>query len=262
MMNLDPLGADDAQLLLRRLTRDRELTEDVAAEFLERSGGNPLFLEELVRFVRRQDDGRESAADGLGERLEGLRSIPELPDTLRGLLSARMDALTGPEVEVVEDAAVWGPTGSLLVLEEMGRARGVDAGLVSTTVRRLAEKEVLVLDGVDWCFRNDVLREVAYGRLTKTERLRRHSDVATYLGGLAEGRDADDGLVEAVARHFTEAALLQRGLLESDQVGPQLDDAALAWTEDAAARAEAAANWLLADRLFGRAARGVGRLRR
>lgn len=253
MMNLDPLGADDAQLLLRRLTRDRELTEDVAAEFLERSGGNPLFLEELVRFVRRQDGGRESAADGLGERLEGLRSIPELPDTLRGLLSARMDALTGPEVEVVEDAAVWGPTGSLLVLEEMGRARGVDAGLVSTTVRRLAEKEVLVLDGVDWCFRNDVLREVAYGRLTKTERLRRHSDVATYLGGLAEGRDADDGLVEAVARHFTEAALLQRGLLESDQVGPQLDDAALAWTEDAAARAEAAANWLLADRLFGRA---------
>jgi class 3 adenylate cyclase/tetratricopeptide (TPR) repeat protein len=258
VMNLDPLGPDDALALLRRLSRDQDLSGEVATVLLERSGGNPLFLEELVRFVQRQAELEPASADRPGVRSDGLQSLPELPDTLRGLLSARMDALEGGEVEVVEDAAVWGPTGSLIVLEEMGRARGVEAERMSETLRRLAQKDVLVLSGGDWCFRNDVLREVAYGRLTKTERLRRHRDVATYLSALADTRDADDGLVETVARHYTEAALLQRSLLGADQVDPELDEAALAWTEDAAERAEAGANWLLADRLFGRAMEVLG----
>ncbi|MCB1026834.1 MAG: AAA family ATPase, partial [Microthrixaceae bacterium] len=260
VMNLDPLGSGEAELLLRRLTGEQALDAEVAAELLERSGGNPLFLEELVRFVRRQAEAEpgQEGAPGRLEGLAGLQALPELPDTLRGLLSARMDALTGPEVEVVEDAAVWGPTGPLMVLDEMGRARGADPEVVSATVRRLTEKEVLLLSGGDWRFRNDVLREVAYGRLTKTERLRRHRDVAGYLSALATTRDADDGLVEAVARHYTEAALLQRGLLERDQTGSELNDAALAWTEDAAARAEAGANWLLAERLFARAIEVLG----
>lgn len=118
------MGPDDALALLRRLSRDQDLSGEVATVLLERSGGNPLFLEELVRFVQRQAELEPASADRPGVRSDGLQSLPELPDTLRGLLSARMDALEGGEVEVVEDAAVWGPTGSLIVLEEMGRARG------------------------------------------------------------------------------------------------------------------------------------------
>lgn len=122
-MNLDPLGPDGALALLRRLSRDQDLSGEVATVLLERSGGNPLFLEELVRFVQRQAELEPASADRPGVRSDGLQSLPELPDTLRGC--SPPDGRVGRrEVEVVEDAAVWGPTGSLIVLEEMGRARG------------------------------------------------------------------------------------------------------------------------------------------
>ncbi|MEZ5382700.1 MAG: adenylate/guanylate cyclase domain-containing protein [Microthrixaceae bacterium] len=251
VMNLDPLEGDDAEMLLWQLSRDRDLSPEVTAEVLERSGGNPLFMEELVRFLARSEETPAETTDA------GTDALPELPDTLRGLLSARMDAMSPDEQAVVADASVWGPSGSLVVLEQMAGAREVAVADLGETLRRLGEREILVLTSTDWRFRNDLLREVAYGRLTKTERLRRHYDVARFLSHLAATREADDGLVEAVARHYTEAALLQPGLLESDRVGPEVDEAALAWTEDAAARAEAAANWLLVERLLGRALRVV-----
>ena len=72
--------------------------EETVAFLLERSGGNPFFVEELVAFVQEtRDSGR----------------VRELPATLHGLVAARLDALDAAERSLLEDCAVVGGSGSV-----------------------------------------------------------------------------------------------------------------------------------------------------
>ena len=70
---------------------------------LERSGGNPFFVEELVAYV--QDSERA------GNASVGEGRLRDLPATLHGLVAARLDALEPAERSLLEDCAVIGGTG-------------------------------------------------------------------------------------------------------------------------------------------------------
>ncbi|MFM7064644.1 MAG: hypothetical protein ACKO04_14310 [Actinomycetes bacterium] len=185
--------------------------------------------------------------------------VTELPDTLRGLVAARLDGLDPDEQAVIEDAAVWGRSGTKVTLERMGESiRGV--GDVDRALASLVDKDVLVLDEDAWSFRSDVVREVAYSRLTRRDRLVRHAGTADRLEAIcAEMGSADrpDTLVLATARHFAEAAHL------ADELGEPLGFEglrvrAVRWVEEAGQVAEEAANWRLADQLMSQALDLVG----
>ena len=77
---------------------------------LDRSGGNPFFLEELVALVGDADLAEPGLLDGTG-------ALGDLPDTLRGLVAARIDGLTPAERGSLEDASVWGRSGPIKALE-------------------------------------------------------------------------------------------------------------------------------------------------
>ena len=235
VLNVDALDREAAEMLL-----DVLLESDVAPalrhELLDRSGGNPFYLEELVTLL----------AEG-GVTADG---IDNLPDTLRGLAAARIDGLTPDEQLTIEDASVWGGSGPVMAIERLAEAtRGATS--VAPVIASLATKEILTLDGDDWAFKSDLVREVAYTRLTKADRLKRHLGIAVYLEAAVSGRFLDDSFVDTVARHFTEAARLVRELGgDSEHVPDDLDERALAWIGDAARRAEQSAAWPLAERLF------------
>ena len=114
-------------------------------------------------------------------------------------------------------------------------------------------KEIITFDGTHWAFRSDLVREVAYARLTKTDRLARHKGIATYLEAASGGRFVDDGFVDTVARHFGEAARLAAELGPLAEAPDDLAERALRWVGEAARRAEQAAAWLLAERLHDQA---------
>ncbi len=237
VLNLDPLGREASEQLLDTLlvgtpALDASLDGTQRAELLDRSGGNPFYLEELVTLV-----GAEGAPP----------SDAPLPDTLRGLVAARIDGLTSEEQLVLEDASVWGSNGPLVALSRIAEAvRGVAD--VGPLVQSMADKDVLVFDGSEWTFRSDLVREVAYSRLTKRDRLMRHQGIATYLEHAVAGRFADDGVVDTVARHYVEAARLARDL-GSATAPADLGDRAVRWATEAARRAEQSASWPLAARL-------------
>ena len=145
--------------------------DDETVEFLlERSGGNPFFVEELVAFVQETRDS---------DRLR------ELPATLHGLVAARLDALEPAERSLLEDCAVVGG--------ERVRSRPVLALAARPDARRLldglAERDFLAIDHDDFHFKSELIREIAYGTLTKAERARRHAVVAPVLA--ARGEQAD-----------------------------------------------------------------------
>lgn len=230
LLHVDPLDAQATARLLDELVVSLPSPE-VRDALVERSGGNPLFLEELVALTA------------------GDRALEELPLTLRGLVAARLDGLGVSERAALEDAAVVGRTGLLQALEAM--ASSDRRSQVVNALNALVASDILALVDAGqgcqgWEFRAEVVREVAYGTLTKAERARRHAVLAEWLAGqLTErvGTRPSSEELDAVAHHYGTAVALT---IEVDGVEAVPADAgakALWWLEQAATRAAAEGLW-------------------
>ena len=106
-LQLDPLDEQATGELVRALL-DGDADPEIVTLLLERSGGNPFFIEELVAFMQESGD---------------TASIREVPATLHGLLAARLDALDPAERSLLEDCAVVGANGPIA----RGRSRSPTA---------------------------------------------------------------------------------------------------------------------------------------
>ncbi len=250
-LHVDPLDRDAAGRLLGSLLSP-DADDGLREALLDRSGGNPFFLEELVALLAGSDRDTVRAVAPEG-------SLSGLPDTLRGLVLARLDSLDRDERIVVEDASVWGRSGPVEALERMAVAMH-GLGEVSPAIERLATRELLVLHDTRWSFHSDLIREVAYGTLTKSDRARRHAGIAQYLEGAQPLRhDAPDRLVDVVAHHYGAAAELVADLGGVDGLAAEgLTERALDWLEEAARRAEVAQMAAVAARLHAQALRLLG----
>ncbi|MDQ1379400.1 MAG: hypothetical protein QOJ71_119, partial [Actinomycetota bacterium] len=225
-LHLDPLDRDSTAELVRALFCGG--ADDETVEFLlERSGGNPFFVEELVAFVQETRDSNR---------------LHELPATLHGLVAARLDALGTAERSLLEDCAIVGASGPLAaVLALAGRP---DARRL---LDDLAERDFLAIEHDEFRFKSELIREIAYGTLTKAERARRHAQVAPVLA--ARGEQA----VDQAAHHLATAAELVDELGAVDGVPHDVRAQAIATLMSAAERDESVESWLMAERHHDRA---------
>jgi len=283
--HLDPLDRNSTDELLSALADDHAIDGPVREALLDRSGGNPFFLEELVALVGAEESpasagsASNSIGNGSSTFIPGRRSVPEpglagsvasglsfaraghqlgdLPDTLRGLVAARIDALSPAERVVLEDAAVWGRSGPTEALERMTEQIH-HGGDVPAAIEALIDHDVLELDGERWRFRSDLVREVAYGTLTKADRARRHTGIGYYLEHSMVGNrlaGATDRQAAIVAHHYATAASLVDELGSVDGITGDLRRKAISWLEEAAARAERAQTLPVARQLYSQALR-------
>jgi len=245
VLTLDTLTSDASAQLLCELAGD-ELGTELTKALLDRSGGNPFFLEELVTLL---SDAGMVGAEGAA-RVSG-HGLVELPDTLRGLVAARLDGLTPDERRVLDDCAVLGRRGPLMAIEVMSSKHfGVES--VRPVLESLEVKELLTLSGVGdgekWTFRSDLVREVAYSMLTKADRARSHQGIAAWL---EEHEDVErDAVLDRIAHHYVRAAELVNELGPVDGLLPDLQEKALWWLERAAGRATQAEIPVVAERLY------------
>ncbi len=238
VVHLDPLDAEATTDLVEALLGE-PVDSSVAAFVGDRSGGNPFFVEELVALLV---ESEESGPDRLQpERVQGL------PATLHGLVAARLDALPDGDRSVLEDFAVVGPSGPVSAALALSGDAESRAALV-----RLADRDLLVLDGDDYRFKSALIRDVAYGTLTKAERARRHAALAPLLA--AQG----DQVTEQVAHHLAVAAELVDELGAVDGVSDDIRGLAIDALQRAARRAEDSEGWLIAGRLHDRTLSLIG----
>ena len=205
-IRLDPLTADDAHALAATLTTS--LAHDVAAQIETTSGGNPLFIEELSAWV----------AEG-GDRTA-------LPNTVRAMIAARLDALPRDERAVVNDAAVVGKVFWRGVLGGIGAGGGdLDAALDSLQDRDVIRREASskVEGDREYSFRHILIRDVAYSTLTRTARRERHEAVATFF---EQRLPETDSLAAILAYHWKEAGDTERAV---DYLLSAAERAELAW---------------------------------
>src|SRR5690606_10388182 len=175
LVNLDPLDRSATDELLAALA-ETDLDDELRHALLDRSGGNPFFLVELVALLAEAGRSPAMAPSIDPHASESL----ELPDALRGLVAARVDGLSVDERGTLEDAAVWGRSGPVEALERMAhQIRGIRD--LTPVLSGLVEKEILSVEGKRWSFHSDLVREVAYTTLTKADRAKRHCGIAAYL---------------------------------------------------------------------------------
>jgi class 3 adenylate cyclase len=194
---LGPLPEEDArQLALERLAEHAAVAQDArVAELARTAAGNPLFIEQLAATL--SESGAAATA---------------LPNTIRGLLAARLDALPHAERAVLLDAAVGGKTFWRGALErtECGGAQLGDH-LWSLERRDLIRREtVSAIEGdQQYTFTHVLIRDVAYDLLPRARRRELHREYALYL----EAATAEVGEAgAALARHWHEAGEDARAL--------------------------------------------------
>jgi len=193
-MLLEPLDERRTSELVDVLLAGQDLREEVVAAIASRSAGNPFFAEELVQRLAEAGD----------------LAAPELPDTVQGLLTARLDSLEPLERRVVQHAAVLGrsfPEVSLLSVDADGEPALRDA------IDALQEKGIFVAGEADagpgsaeLAFKHVLIRDAAYSMLPKAVRARKHFEVAHQIEARAGERT--DEVVPLLAEHYGRAARL------------------------------------------------------
>ncbi len=183
---LDPLSEDLGHRLVEAIPRGSALSPDTRERIVAASGGNPLFIEQLVAMS--DEDG---STEGLG-----------VPDTLRGLLSARVDRLGPAERETLEIAAVlgqWFDAKQIQSLAEAGGELDVPAALAG-----LRDREIVATSQRDPALHtitHPLLRSTVYDRIAK----RRRADLHERYANLGAGPDGAAGLDESVGYHLERA---------------------------------------------------------
>lgn len=241
VLHLDPLDREASGELLDRLV-GAPVPARVAQALFERSGGNPFFLEELVSLLDAEATELEHVAD--------------LPDTLRGLVAARLDDLSVGTRGVLQDASVIGQRGPMMGLREMSHQlhRPIDA---DTAMAELVADEIMELDGEVWAFRSDLVREVAYQTITKADRAKCHLGIAHFIETKAAHlTPRPPWIVDQLAHHYGVAVAL------AEEMGPtartegfpeDLAERALRWVVEAAGRARRDQGLDAAQRLYSQA---------
>ncbi|MEO6987088.1 MAG: adenylate/guanylate cyclase domain-containing protein [Aquihabitans sp.] len=255
MVHLDPLSRDASAALLERLV-GKPVPREVADTLIGRSGGNPLFIEELVSLI----DGSGSY-EGI-DAVSAVDSFGSLPSTLRGLVAARLDDLDHEARTVLQNASVIGQQGPMMGLREMSRQLHELTGDgpmedVDAAMSRLVSDEIMELQGEVWSFRSDVVREVAYQTITKADRARSHLGIARYIEARAEKIEARPAWqVDQLAHHYSTAVALAGELGPVEQspgITSEVVDRARHCVVDAAERARRDQAMPTAVRLFGQA---------
>ena len=232
-VNLDPLAADTGAQLARTLL-GADADDELVAMVVERSGGNPFFIEELVAVVSESEPETTGNGDG------------QLPGTLRGLIAARIDALDADERSTLEDCAVIGFTGPIELVAALSEARG--GGEPHLT--GLESRDLLEVEHNEYQFKTDLVREVAYSTLTKAGRARRHAALSHHLAARATKTGRIEEVLDELAHHYGAAAELIAELGTVEGVPADLGQKAVSFLEQAAERAALQETWPVAKRLL------------
>jgi predicted ATPase len=214
-----PMRAHHAQITLNRLSaRDvREMIAQVAVRnalanesveaVVERTGGVPLFVEELTRAVLESGQTKPSGR--------------EIPVTLHDSLMARLDRL-GPAKEVIQIGAVIGSEFSYELLRAVHPMAELD---LQAALAKLAEAELLYVSGIvpdaTYQFKHALIRDAAYEALLKSRRRELHRRVALTIN--AKFPALKERQPEALARHWSAAGESERAVTEWQRAGKTAD---------------------------------------
>jgi class 3 adenylate cyclase/tetratricopeptide (TPR) repeat protein len=196
-LSLSPLDNDQTARLVSALLDRSVLPVETQTALLQRAGGNPLYAEEFVRMVTDR------------ELVTGKDELP-LPESVQGIVAARLDALPDDEKTLLQDASVFGKVFWLGAAAEIG---GVERYAAEEALHRLERKEFVrrerrpsVAGESEYAFGHLLVRDVAYSQVPRARRAEKHRLAGEWIERL--GRPEDHA--EMLAHHYSSALELAR----------------------------------------------------
>jgi class 3 adenylate cyclase len=200
-LTLPPLSDEETARLLHALLERSVLPAELQAQLLERAAGNPLYAEEFVRMA-----GQRTTLEQLA-----------LPESVHGLIAARIDALHQDEKALLQDAAV---VGRVFWADTLAAVEEHDPAELEALLHALERKEFVrrerrsTLAGESaYAFCHVLVRDVAYGQIPRGLRAEKHRLAAEWLTSLHRSEDQ----AELVAHHYASALRLAQSARQDTQ---------------------------------------------
>ena len=209
-IQLSPLTRTQSDSLIRQLLRIENLSEELRDLILDRAEGNPFFLEELLRSLL--DSGVVVMEKDRAIAKRELKSV-DIPDTLQGVLMARIDRLEPEQKQTLQKASVIGRIFQQRVLAHL-YDRKPNKGQLNRSLGELQRREFIqsreqeasetsALQKGEYIFKHAITHDVAYDALLLSSRKELHAKVARALETLFPERL--DELSAALGYHFEKA---------------------------------------------------------
>jgi class 3 adenylate cyclase len=194
-LSLAPLSDDHTARLIGSLLGRPVLEAGQQAVLLVHAGGNPLYAEQYVQMLAEQRADRE---------------LP-LPESIQGIVGARLDLLAPPEKRLLQDAAVIGKVfwpGAVAALGGRAERRELEAYLHGLERKQFVRRErrSSVAGETQYAFVHVLLRDVAYGQIPRAARVDKHVHAAGWIESLSRPEDQ----AEMLAHHYLSALELAR----------------------------------------------------
>jgi predicted ATPase/class 3 adenylate cyclase len=193
-ISLSPLDRHQVKDMVGELASRHTLPKEVVEGVAERTGGVPLFVEEVTRLLLERGDGG---------------GIQAIPPTLQQSLTARLDRL-GSAREVAQVGSVIGRGFSYVLLRAVA---GIEDTPLQTALERLAEADILLVQGLppdsDYRFKHALIQDAAFENLLRSRRQALHRRVAE---ALRDDLAAAGTQPELLAHHFTQAGMTEAAI--------------------------------------------------
>jgi len=203
---LGPLVDEEVARLVRYRLGASEVQGELVREVNLKTGGNPLFVEELLAAMR--ENGTVTLDESGSARLVPGATEPELPRTLRGLVASRVGTLCASHRLILQLAVTFGSRFSKALL---ARASELDETTVGAALAQLEQRDIVRAVGQDeYACAHDLVREVLYGAIPLAERPALHLAVARAIETLLPVEL--EAAIERLAYHYREAGNVEAAI--------------------------------------------------
>jgi class 3 adenylate cyclase/tetratricopeptide (TPR) repeat protein len=193
-LSLTPLSEDETARLISSLAEQPVMSFDTQQALIARADGNPLYAEQYVRML---------AEHGRAE------SLP-LPETVQGIIAARLDALPADEKALLQSAAV---VGKVFWIGALAAIAGADGHRIEAQLHALERKEFIrkvrrssMAGQAEYTFLHVLVRDVAHEQIPRGQRGDKHLAAAEWIASL--GRTEDNA--EMLGHHYESVLELRR----------------------------------------------------
>jgi len=196
-LRIDPLPPENAEELLLGLLGGGEEQRDLRRTLIERTEGNPFFLEESVRSLV---EAGVLAGERGNYRLQAPLASIQVPGRVQAVLAARIDRLEPEDKRLLQTAAVIGKDVPFPLLQAIA---DLDEQALQTGLGRLQAAEFLyeanLFPDIEYTFKHALTHEVAYSSLLQERRRTTHARIVSAMEVLYAGRIAEQ--LERLSHH-------------------------------------------------------------
>ena len=205
MIGLGQLSTSTTAELVASILKDGEVGPELRELIFSRAAGNPLFTEELTHSllengsIQKKDDRFVLARDGL---------TVQVPDTIQGIIAARMDRLEDSLKRIMQVAAVIGREFAFRILETIAEMKeDIKSGLINLQGLEFIYEKNLYPE-LEYIFKHALTQEVAYNSLLLKRRKEIHEQIGKAIENLYPGRLEE--FYEMLAYHYSKSGNLAK----------------------------------------------------